>query len=92
MGPDSPNVSCYCKKCRVGWELSYIPVPPTTGQTELKRMLWGANSTARDFVAWHALGTYFLKWQGKLTTTAAALDALYQVNPGRGRSAAVDAI
>lgn len=55
---------------------TYSPVPkPTTGQTLLNRILSLAYSTASVRVA----------------LMAAALDALYQVNPGRGRMPAVDA-
>lgn len=53
-----------------------MAVLPTTGQTALKRILSVAYSTAIVFVA----------------QEAAALDALYQVRPGRGRIPAVEAI
>jgi hypothetical protein len=57
--------------------LTHRPVPKaTTGQTELKRILSGANSTAMVLVA----------------LITAALEALYHVNPGLGRMPAVEAI
>jgi hypothetical protein len=56
---------------------THKPVPrATTGQTELKRILSGAYSTAMVLVA----------------LITAALEALYHVNPGLGRMPAVDAI
>ena len=53
---------------------TYIPVLPTTGQTQLKRICFAPYSTAMVFDA----------------LLTAALEALYQVRPGRGRNAAVD--
>lgn len=56
---------------------THKPVPKaTTGQTELKRILSEAYSTAMVLVA----------------LITAAFEALYQVNPGLGRMPAVEAI
>ncbi|CFP58909.1 Uncharacterised protein [Bordetella pertussis] len=52
------------------------PVAPITGLTQLTRMLSGPSSAAIDL----------------LVVTTAPLLPLYQVSPGRGRIAAVEAI
>lgn len=56
--------------------ITYIPVIPITGQIQLNRMLSGPYSTAIVFEALHT----------------AALEALYHVRRGLGRSAAVEEI
>ena len=53
-----------------------MAVSPATGQSALTRILSGASSTAIDLVS----------------TRAAPLLPLYQVSPGRGRMAAVEAV